>query len=148
MIKKLLIITLIIGASAFGAQKNTPYTPPENFALPFELQLKLAELKLDKINLAIAKGPTTNYKDLIVPTLGMTTGLMGILYSGSGALRTKNITDTYGASLLVSSLIFLFSYINFTATNTKETQYLEEKKFTQLCVIHHLNTQQNLKSKA
>lgn len=142
MNKKLLLATLIITTSAFGAQKSSPNQAPTNNALPIDLQVKLAELKLDKINVQIAKGPETNYKDLIVPTLGMGAGIFGILYSGSGVISTKKIADTHGASLLVSSVIFLISYVKFNTTDTQETRYLSEKKIAQQQVVNYLRRQQ------
>lgn len=140
MNKKILLTTLITCASAFGAQKNTPNPLPTNNALPIDLQVKLAELKLEKINVQIAKGPETNYKDLIVPTLGMGAGLLGIIQSGTNALKNKRIVDASGASLLVSSVIFLISYLKFNTVDTQETRYLNEKKIAQQQVVNYLRS--------
>lgn len=146
MHKRLLLITLITTAYNFGAQTSTPnihstrQTDPS--VLPLELQLRLAELKLEKTNLEIAKGPTTNYKDLIVPALGMGAGLWGIVNSGTGVINNKKIADTHGAALLVSLCIFAVSYWQFKSGDKNEVDHLHDKKEAQKAVIEYLRRQQ------
>ena len=141
MNKLFLFITLVTTTLTFGAQPSAP-----NPCLPIDIQLKLAELKFDKIDLEIAKGPEVNYKDLIMPVLGMSVG--GFCVIGSTAGVIQNRSDTNCAALLVGICVFAYSYWQFKSGDEKEVTYLLKKKETQREVIDLLKRQKQAATSA
>lgn len=149
-----LLIALSVTINCFFIQSTQPAGMQKKFhhatdipsALSLELQLRLAELKLKKIDLEIAKGPTADRKNLFVPQLGMGIGSLCVLAASSGAILNKEVAGTNGASLLVGICVFAFSYWQYKSNDKKENEYLREKKEVQQDVVNFIKKKVKNKS--